>query len=858
MKRKSQRMKALMLAVCMLVSILGGVSAKPDTVYAADDYPAKYKNLARDACVDEWNFYNRECTSFAAWCLNSRNGVAFHNRYGGVRWGNANNWGYAAKACGITVDMNPAVGSIWWSESGTYGHVAWVSAVDGNNVRIEEYNYGYSGNYHERTVAANSAAGYIHIKDIPQPEPAPDNRYGSRMETGGARTIADGDYHIVSALDTDESSLRRQCLTIASNSVDNEANACLWECSEDDYQVFTVTWRGNGFYEIKFKYSGKSLDVAGGGTLSGTNVRQYEDNDSDAQQWAIMEAADGVGHTIQARCSGHYLDATNAVCENGTNIQMCRYIEENNHAQQWLFIPWGGGNSAIQEIPDGEYEIVSTVDENESLHAASYEIAAGTNVILRERNAGNPTIFLVRYLAKGYYAITEKNSGLSLDVSGGSYMAGANAQFWTHINSDAQQWLLKSCGDGSFNIISKKATYLDDSSGKAEDGANVLMWNGHGLANQKWKLVPYIRAVDVESLVLDQNTVILPAGTQSAIKATIIPENATDKTLIWESTNPTVADIDNNGIVTAKSAGPAIITVKSANGKIAFCQVIVEEDHTHAYADIWGTDAGSHWKECECGEKSEIQKHYFGNWEIKAQATCTDCGLQVRKCVVCGYEETQETARGEHVYANIITRATTKKNGSIVEKCSICGGEKSRTAIYAVSNASLSKTSYTYDGKGKKPSVTVKDSSGKVLEANMDYTVSFSKGRKNVGRYIVTVKLKGNYRGTISKTFDIIPEGTSISKIEAKKEGFTVKWAKQATQTTGYEIAYSTDSGFAKKSTTTINIKKNGTVSKTISKLKAKKKYYVRIRAYKTVEINGKSVKLYSGWSKAKAVTTKE
>ena len=59
------------------------------------------------------------------------------------------------------------------------------------------------------------------------------------------------------------------------------------------------------------------------------------------------------------------------------------------------------------------------------------------------------------------------------------------------------------------------------------------------------------------------------------------------------------------------------------------------------------------------------------------------------------------------------------------------------------------------------------------------------------------------------------------------------------------------------KSAKTITVTKNNIVSKNISKLKAKKKYYVRIRTYKTVKVNGKSVKLYSAWSKAKSGLTK-
>ena len=84
----------------------------------------------------------------------------------------------------------------------------------------------------------------------------------------------------------------------------------------------------------------------------------------------------------------------------------------------------------------------------------------------------------------------------------------------------------------------------------------------------------------------------------------------------------------------------------------------------------------------------------------------------------------------------------------------------------------------------------------------------------------------------------------------------TVKWKKQATQTTGYEIQYSKSSKFTNSKIATV--KKNTATSKTIKKLSAKKKYYARIRTYKTVNVNGKATKLYSSWSKAKSVTVKK
>ena len=115
--------------------------------------------------------------------------------------------------------------------------------------------------------------------------------------------------------------------------------------------------------------------------------------------------------------------------------------------------------------------------------------------------------------------------------------------------------------------------------------------------------------------------------------------------------------------------------------------------------------------------------------------------------------------------------------------------------------------------------------------------------------------MKGKYQGTISKTYDILPKGISIAKLTAKPKGFTVKWKKQSNQTSGYQIQYATNKSF--KSAKIKTVTKNKTTQLTLQKLKAKKKYYVRIRTYKTVKVNGKSVKLYSGWSKAKSVTTK-
>jgi hypothetical protein len=107
------------------------------------------------------------------------------------------------------------------------------------------------------------------------------------------------------------------------------------------------------------------------------------------------------------------------------------------------------------------------------------------------------------------------------------------------------------------------------------------------------------------------------------------------------------------------------------------------------------------------------------------------------------------------------------------------------------------------------------------------------------------------YEGKMTKTFKIVPKTTSVKEVKGGKKKITVKWKKQTTQTTGYQIQYATNSEFtgAKK----VTVSKNSSGSKTISELKANKKYYVRIRTYKTI----KGVKYYGNWSGRKSAKTK-
>lgn len=157
-----------------------------------DDYPAALKSAAKDALIDPWRFYNRECTSFVAWRLNEQMGSSnypggpwkFSNFMvakgvpgsgpGYVQFGNAGTWDAAAAKLGYVVDANPAVGAVaqWrggetsynWSGS-AMGHVGIVVAVapDGT-ITMASYNASVSGGYD--LVSNIKAPRYLHIADL--------------------------------------------------------------------------------------------------------------------------------------------------------------------------------------------------------------------------------------------------------------------------------------------------------------------------------------------------------------------------------------------------------------------------------------------------------------------------------------------------------------------------------------------------------------------------------------------------------------------------------------------------------------------------------------------------------------------
>lgn len=183
----------------------------------------------------------------------------------------------------------------------------------------------------------------------------------------------------------------------------------------------------------------------------------------------------------------------------------------------------------------------------------------------------------------------------------------------------------------------------------------------------------------------------------------------------------------------------------------------------------------------------------------------------------------------EHTYKTTVVKATASKDGSITRTCTGCD-VKETTVIPYVKTIALSKTSYAYNGKVQKPSVTVKDAKNGSLKLNTDYTVIYSGGQKNAGTYKVVVKGKGNYDFTKTLTYKIT-KATATVKISTSSKTVKYRKVKKKKQTFNLSASASSKGKLTYKKTSgnnKITVSKTGKV--TVKKGLKKGTYKVKIK----------------------------
>ena len=330
---------------------------------------------------------------------------------------------------------------------------------------------------------------------------------------------------------------------------------------------------------------------------------------------------------------------------------------------------------------------------------------------------------------------------------------------------------------------------------------------------------------------------------------------------------------------TCTSVGTAIKTCTKCNATVTETIPKTSHKYTDTVVAPTCTADGYTLHKCSvCGTsyKDSITKatgHSYGNSVVTKQPTCTSEGTAIKTCTKCnatvteklpakghtavtdkGYPATCTTAGktdGSHCsVCNTVIKAQTvinatghKSSGWIVDKaasigvkgskhkeCTVCKKVLETAEIPALSRISISKASvtlststYAYDGKAKTPSVTVKVG-GKTLKKDTDYTVSYSNNTK-VGTAKVTITGKGNYTGSVSKTYSIknnfkkaTVSGISTKAFTGKNitQSITVKYnGKTLKNGTDYTVSYSSNKNIG---TATVKIAGKGSYTGTITK----------------------------------------
>ena len=371
-----------------------------------------------------------------------------------------------------------------------------------------------------------------------------------------------------------------------------------------------------------------------------------------------------------------------------------------------------------------------------------------------------------------------------------------------------------------------------------------------------------IPKVAVSGITLNNSTLSLTTGQNFTLQAMLSPSNATNKEVTWESSDAGVAAVSKDGVVTAKKAGKATIVAKAADesGKYASCVVTV----TEVKKEVTGVTLNKSSLNLGVGGSEVLSATVLPADATNKQVTWLSSTPSVatvsQSGVVTGVKEgtTQIsviTADGSKTAICSVTVSGQTpitptepgtQTGGIIDPAT----GKTAAATFSGMEIELDYTSTAYNGSDKEPGVAIQDAYGNDLTEDVDYTLDYY-NNLTVGKATVIVSGKGKYAGVIAGVrFTIKPKTVTVKSVKkASSRKLNVVWASHKTQTTGFQVRYATTKKFKSGTYKTVTLTSKSATSKALTKLKAGKTYYVKVRAYKTVD--GK--KIYSSWSKVKS-----
>ena len=368
-----------------------------------------------------------------------------------------------------------------------------------------------------------------------------------------------------------------------------------------------------------------------------------------------------------------------------------------------------------------------------------------------------------------------------------------------------------------------------------------------------------IPKVAVSGITLNNSTLSLTTGQNFTLQAMLSPSNATNKEVTWESSDAGVAAVSKDGVVTAKKAGKATIVAKAADesGKYASCVVTV----TEVKKEVTGVMLNKSSLNLGVGGSEVLSATVLPADATNKQVTWLSSTPSVatvsQSGVVTGVKEgttqisviTADGSKTAICSVTVSEQAQTEpgtQTGGIIDPAT----GKTAAATFSGMEIELDYTSTAYNGSDKEPGVAIQDAYGNDLTEDVDYTLDYY-NNLTVGKATVIVSGKGKYAGVIAGVkFTIKPKTVTVKSVKkASSRKLNVVWASHKTQTTGFQVRYATTKKFKSGTYKTVTLTSKSATSKALTKLKAGKTYYVKVRAYKTVD--GK--KIYSSWSKVKS-----
>ena len=362
-----------------------------------------------------------------------------------------------------------------------------------------------------------------------------------------------------------------------------------------------------------------------------------------------------------------WLKTTNT---NEYDVKIWRGTAQKGEAYKIL---WGEkGTSCLVDLPAGYYE--AYVDSRND-----YECSMSANIVKFTVTDGNyldigDDFYALLLIYKNWLNVTNENGSITVQKSenasarqiwffdrqsdgsytikncaDGSYLDscspnGGLAQSKKYSGSNTQKWYIFGRWSGEYYFKPKSVNIVLDVKGNITTGDKVQVCGLNYRDSQKFAIYKLDSYILPSKINLNSGSATIEAGTTKSLTATILPTNSTNKTIIWSTSDASIATV-SGGTVTGKKAGTVTITAKTTNGLTANAQIKVVSGHT------------------------------FGTWTTTKNATCTQVGTKSRKCTVCGKTETQTIAKTGHksVTDKAIPATCTTDGKTEGSHCSVCG-----------------------------------------------------------------------------------------------------------------------------------------------------------------------------------------